>query len=335
MTENKCFIERVETDISPYDISFPAQFFTSTVSTCLQKAESMIEKIYKEVMSDASIVTQLQQSTKKGFRLVVDATEDTLNAIEKGQIKLSMDKSGRTFAQVRRTDGKYGSKLPIKRETFGKGIDPVQMANAMQMKALQKQIKDISDQIYFIDSGVQEILQGQQNDRIGLYYSGVSLFLESRNISDTEMRKMVVAQALKALSDSTFQLTLKIQSDINYLANKEYEEAKGKKSRESLISSRMDEINQSFAFIHQATMLKAGTYCEIGEYTAMASVLDEYSYFIKNTIQENVSLLAQCDIKDNGAEDGIWKSRAKMELNVSDFTNQIKAKDKVIYLKAV
>ena len=131
------------------------------------------------------------------------------------------------------------------------------------------------------------------------------------------------------------QLTLKIQSDINYLANKEYEEAKGKKSRESLISSRMDEINQSFAFIHQATMLKAGTYCEIGEYTAMASVLDEYSYFIKNTIQENVSLLAQCDIKDNGAEDGIWKSRAKMELNVSDFTNQIKAKDKVIYLKAV
>ena len=161
------------------------------------------------------------------------------------------------------------------------------------------------------------------------------MFLEARNISDSEMKKVVTAQALKALSDSTFQLTLKIQSDIKYLANREYEEVKGKKSRESLIGSRMDDINQSFAYIHQATMLKAGTYCEIGEYSAMASVLDEYSYFIENTIKDNVSLLAQCDINDDGSEDGIWKSRAKMELNVSNFTNQIKSKDKVLYLKAI
>lgn len=335
MNQNNDFIKPIEETLSPYDISFPTQFFTSAISTSLQKAEKTLETIYKTVLADASISSQIKQSTKKGFRLVVDATEDTLEAIEKGKIKLSTDKAGRTFAQVRKADGKYGSKLPIKKEQFGKGVDPVQMANALQMKALQDQINDISDQIFFIDSGVQEILQGQQNDRIALYYSGVSLFLEARNISDLEMKKVVTAQALKALSDSTFQLTLKIQSDIKYLANREYEEAKGKKNRESLIGSRMDDINQSFAYIHQATMLKAGTYCEIGEYSAMAAVLDEYSYFIENTIKDNVSILAQCDINDDGSEDGIWKSRAKMELNVSNFTNQIKSKDKVLYLKAI
>lgn len=46
----------------------------------------------------------------------------------------------------------------------------------------------------------------------------------------------------------------------------------------------MNCINQSFGFIHQATKLKAGAYCDIDELSAMSTVLEEYAYFIEGTI---------------------------------------------------
>lgn len=94
----------------------------------------------------------------------------------------------------------------------------------------------------------------------------------------------------------------------------------------------MCSINQSFAFIHQATMLKAGIYCDVSELSAMSTVLDEYAHFIDETIAGNASLLAQCDLIDNGTESGIWKSRAKLKLNVADFTKKISTSEKVLYL---
>lgn len=70
-----------------------------------------------------------------------------------------------------------------------------------------------------------------------------------------------------------------------------YDKAKGK--RKELIIEHMNNINQSFAFIHQATMLRAGIYCDIGEHGSMARVLEEYSYFIDNDVAKNALLLSQ------------------------------------------
>lgn len=322
----------IETDeLSPFDTDYPIRFFADTLKAKLRQAENAVEEIYHTVLNDSPILAQMEQATEKGFRYVVDATESTLEAIEAGKIKLTTEKSGQMFAQIREANGHYGSKLPIKREEFAKGVEPVQMANSLQLKALQQQIQTITDQIYMIDCSVQEVLQGQQNDRIGLYYSGMALLLEARMITDPDMKKALTAQAVRSLSDATFQLTLTMQSDIKYLANKEYNNAKGKK-RETLIDERMNNINQSFAFIHQATMFKAGVYCDIGELSAMSTVLDEYSHFIDGTIAGNASLLAQCDVLDNGTENGVWKSRAKLKIDVSDLTKQISNSEKVLFL---
>jgi hypothetical protein len=318
-------------ELSPYDAAYPMKFFANRLKNKLRQAETAVEEIYYTVLTESPILAQMEQATEKGFRYVVDASESTLKAIDSGKIKLTTEKTGQIFSQIRDANGHYGSKLPIKREDFAKGINPVQMANSLQLKALQQQMQIIADQIYMIDYSVQEVLKGQQNDRIGLYYSGMALFLESRRITDVEMKKALTAQALRSLSDATFQLTLTMQSDIKYLANREYNNAKGKK-RELLIDERMNSINQSFGFIHQATMLKAGAYCDIDELSAMSTVLEEYGHFIEGTIAENASLLAQCDELDNGTEKGIWKSRAKLKLDVADFTKQIDTSEKVLYL---
>ncbi len=315
-------------EISPYDISFPTLLLSNGIKREFKMAQVAAENIYLAVMKEMPVLTQVKQAMDKGCRYVVDASESTIKAIESGVLKLSHE-NGKTYAQLMQ-NGKYSTKLPIKKEVFRKGIDPTQMANALQMQALQEQLQDVTAQLVLIDSSVREILQGQQNDRIGLYYSGLSLFLEARSVSDVGLKNALQAQVLRALSESAFQLKLAMQSDINYLRCKEYERAKGK--RKDLIVEHMNNINRSFAFIHQATMLRAGVYCDIGEFASMVRVLEEYSYFIDNDIARNSELLSQYDANDDGTQSGLWATRSKLKLNVSELAKALNNPTKTFYL---
>lgn len=324
------FMSPVLDELSPFDAAYPVALLSNGIKLKLVQAENVVENVYMAVAKALPMVVQVHEATKKGYRYIVDATESTLEAIESGKIKLTTDNSGNMYAQMREANGHFGSKLPIKKELFAKGMDPVKMANALQMKALQEQVQQIADQIAVIDHSVREVILGQQNDRIGLYYSGLTLYLEARDVNDPEMKKALIAQSLRALSEATFQLSLTMQSDIQYLADGEFKIGKGKSV--GLIDNRVNSINQSFAFIHQATMLRAGIYCNVSELTAMSTVLNEYSHFIDGTIAKNAGLLAQCDTTDTGTEKGVWKSRTKLKLDVSEFCKQLKANDKTIYL---
>lgn len=314
--------------VSPYDVSYPVILLSNGIKKKLNQAQAVAQSIYRVVVKETPALTQVQQAMQKGCRYVVDASESTIQAIESGALKLTQE-NGRTYAQLR-VNGKYGTKLPIKKEVFRKGIDATQMATALQMQALQEQIQAVTDQLELIDGSVREVLQGQQNDRIGLYYGGLSLFLESKSVSDPGLRNALQAQALRALTESTFQLKLTMESDIRYLAQKEYEKSKGK--RKELIVGQMNKINQSFAFIHQATMLRAGIYCDIGEHASMAHVLEEYSYFIDTVVAKNAGLLAQYDMHDDGTATGLWSERSQLKLNTAELTKALSNPKKTLYL---
>ena len=311
----------------------PLALLSAAIRESCDEADDAIFDIVKAIERQAPEAAQLRVAAGKGFRLVVDASEETLQAIDRGDIKLTTDKLGNTFAQMKRADGKYGKKLPIKREDFSRGIDPVQAANALQVKAMQEQLDQIAEQITVIDGRVEEVLCGQQNDRIGLFHSGMSLYLEARDVSDEGLRKLLISQSLRALSDSTAQLDLELREDIAYLSSGEYKKAKGK--RAELIDEKMASINRCFPVLHQASVARAAIYCEQGETKAMASALESYSRLIGQTVGLHAGLLAEFDISDNGTDQGVWRSRAALQLDVSAIGKALSAPEKTFYLEAV
>jgi len=207
----------VSDELSPYSATYPVELLSNGLKLKLAQAENIAESVYRAVAKASPMVAQVREATKKGYKYVVDATESTLEAIESGKIKLTTENSGEMYAQIREANGHYGSKLPIKKEVFAKGIDPIQMANALQMKALQEQVQQIADQIAVIDHSVREVIQGQQNDRIGLYYSGLTLYLEARNVNDSELKKALIAQSLRALQRLHSNLGLQCSQISNIL----------------------------------------------------------------------------------------------------------------------
>lgn len=312
-----------------YDPAYPIHIFMSELKGKYEQSFPIVDQLVHDVIREAGLISEIENSLQKKINYVLDISEGTLQAIESGELKLN-EENGKLFAQFRKLNGQYGDKISIRREEFSADLNVMQISNAIQMQALEKQLRNIADQIGVIDRNVKEVLQGQQNDRIGLYYSGLALFLEAKNIVNEKMRYELIGQALSELSTSISQLMLKIRSDIHYLIEKGY---KKEKDRVKAIDQRMQSIHHSFAYIHQATMLKASIYCFVDELGTMATVLDRYSQFIKTTIAENASLLAQCDVYDNGTENGIWKSRAKLQLETAELVKQLNAKEKTLYLQ--
>ncbi|MCT6918366.1 MAG: hypothetical protein M3Z49_04055 [Bifidobacteriales bacterium] len=313
------------------DPDSPLAFFRNGIKNSITKGNTAIKDIVHALERESSEFALAHKTMNNDFRLVVDAPKNTLDAIANGDIRLTTDRAGNTFAQLLDTNGRYGKKLPIKREDFSEGIDPVQAANAIQLRAIQGQLEDIARQIAVIDVRVQEVLEGQQNDRLGLLQSGMRLYLQAREVDDDTLRKLLISQALRALSDAEAQLELKMESDVKYLANGDYEHEKGKRTK--LIDERMESINGCFPAIHEASIARAAIFCEQGEPKAMVKALETYSHFIKTTVGDNAGLLAECDRSDTGTEQGIWRSRAALQLDVSKLSESLALPEKHLYLK--
>lgn len=145
--------------------------------------------------------------------------------------------------------------------------------------------------------------------------------MEASRITDQSFRNQLISQSIKTLSDAVFQLTLGLKSDILYLADKKYNS--DKKRAYDLLQEKMLSVDRAFMAIHQSALMKTSIYLQQGEVGAAMAVLEEYERFIAGTIVKNANMLSQCDSRDSGREDGIWKKRAGLQLDVKNAVQRI------------
>lgn len=315
--------------LSPYDESFPARLLADAFDMRIDETKRATADIYQKTGIEKIRDAVPFDEGEEKLRLVVDESDEFINDYKNGNITLAKEK-GKMVAQLKK-DGKYGSKLAIKEETYNEGTTEIEKENILKLQAIQEALVTLSEQIQSINDSVKDIIQGQQNDRLGLYYSGAALYLEATNVSNNELRNQLISQALRSLTDASFQLTLSLQSDIRYLNEKRYKQ--NKRNQYNLLCEKMESINQSFSVIHQASILKAGIYCQQGEIKAMANVLQEYSRFIEGTIIKNADMLAQCDPRDDGTKLGVWNRRSNLQLDTSIMMDVLSSGDKIMYIE--
>ena len=177
-------------DISPYDDSLPVKLLEEAFAERYCESKKVTKKIWDTVLNKSFPGTPVAEPGRDNVRLVVDAGDEFLNNYKSGAVKLVQEK-GRIFAQIK-SNGKYGKKLPLKEEHYLDGPDALSVQNAIYLQALGNSLRDIAKQIETIDANVKEVLAGQQNDRLGLYYSGVALYLEASRITDQSFRESLI-----------------------------------------------------------------------------------------------------------------------------------------------
>lgn len=278
-----------------------------------------------------SVLAAAQNAIRSAFsnkdveeKYVVDMSDDLKRSIDSGDVELVTSKTGEVYAQLRSENGRFGKPLPIKKELAQEGISEAELQMALQMEAFKKQLQTIMEGMKTIECHVAEILQGQRNDRIGLFYSGLSLYTEGREIQDSDLRKQIIAQALKSINDANAQMIQEIRTDIRFLEQKKYLK---EKNSLKVIDEKIDDIHQCYDIVFRSAFLKAALYYENGEMVSMLTAIDEYGCFIEKMIVPHTGLLSELDKNDKFIKTGEWGTIANKLSDCRNLKQQIMHQD--------
>ncbi len=248
------------------------------------------------------VVTSFDTENKEDIKYVVKLSDEQKEQLEDGIIKFDQDKEGNLFAQLRE-NGKYGKKLNITEE-----VNQTDLTMAMQLEAIKDVLKEMVEMLEDIEEGVQEILVDLHNDRLGLYYSGIALYLEALQVKDDVLKKQLVGQSLKSLNDAQAQIMQEFKKELLYLKSNEYKNLKKKKQEK--LKEKMSNINECYQTINRIVCIKAMIYFDNKEISATLMTFTEYQKFIEMLVKPNSAYLTECDSRNDKLINGIWSKRA-------------------------
>ncbi len=298
-----------------FDEQFTINELRNSIINDRNEANTVIFKI-REAIYNAAI----NNTEEKETRFVVDLDDELKNAIHEGRVKLVTNSQGQSFAQLVDEKGRFGPKLPIKEELEEQGLSIEKAEFALQMNAIGEKLEEIISAINKLENRISDVLEGQHNDRLGLFYSGTSLFIEAQTINDEILKKQITAQALKSLSDANAQLIQELRASVRYLVTEKYLKSKNKKAD---IDEHLEIINQCYYIIYRASFLKVTIYLEEGEIQAMLAAMNEYRRFVENLIVPYAGKLSELDAKNPFIEKGTWATICNTLKGCNDLKTRI------------
>lgn len=304
---------------SLFDEQFTISDFSQAINSAGEKAD--------DTLSAAKRAVKKALLKDEEVQYVVDIDPELQNKFDRGEVELVYEK-GEMLAQIRRPDGKYGKKLAIKEELKEEGLSSQAVQMAIQMEAIKKQLQVVIEKIVEIEDRILDVAQGQRNDRVGLFYSGLSIYIESKSIEDVFLRKQLVSQAIKTISDANFQMIQDIRQSVSYLVNEQY---KSSKKMTAKISEHLSIIRQCYEVVYRASFLKAMIYYDSGEISAMLSAIDEYGKFIEKMVVPYAGKLSELDITSKFIEKGTWGQIAKTLTGCKELQAQIGKTTKYVF----
>lgn len=279
---------------------FDAQFSIAEFNAAFSKAEVISESTLSLARAAVQRAFDIDASNEN---YIVDMDDGLKESIESGAVELVTSKTGEIYAQLRNANGQFGKSIPIKKELAEEGVTVDALQMALQIEAIKVQLQMIIDSMREIENRVIDVAQGQRNDRIGLFYSGLSLYVEARSIRDDTLRKQVVAQALQSVSNANSQMIQDIRTSVEYLLTEQYRNSKKMTQK---IDEHLTIINQCYDIVYRASFLKAAIYQESGEIEAMLTAIEEYGRFVEKMIVPYVGKLSELDKKDKFIDKGTW-----------------------------
>ena len=304
---------------------YDEQYSISNLHSQLEKADKEANSVIDSAKDAVHRVLTQEYHSEEHY--VVDPGDELKKKIDNGDVQLVRKKSGEILAQIRDKDGHLGKRLPIKKELEESGITGDQLEMALKMEAIKSQLDHIIDTLEVIEKQVKDVVTGQMNDRIGLYYSGLSLYVESKSIQDISLKKLLIAQAIKSLNDANSQLIQDIRSNIEYLLNGDYN---SEKSKTKDIKKHLSRIQQSYSIVYRASFIKAMIYQENHEIGGMLTSIEEYGRFVEKLIVPYVGKLSEFDNSNMLIDDSSWSNIAKTLTGCRKIQNQLAGCDKFV-----
>lgn len=283
-------------------------YIARVINDAEEKKKGNINRIINNLISASPLFASLYEGLKTNERVIIEVSDEAKRKLASGEWKWAnaKDKDG-FFRAIIRDDKGIVEQALLKKEDVCNGVNVGQMANAMQAMAVQKQLTDISEKLDVIFDGINDLKMGQQNDRLGLYYSAEFMYREALKVNDPILQKNMIAQAVSNLGISVEQIKQTTLYDIHKIRkmySPERQSFNGKIKQEDVL-----EIKKNFQIIHKAVALKTAIFCNSGELNAAICALLEYRDFLIASLNDKRGeALYYADINEKSLL-GFWDVR--------------------------
>lgn len=227
-------------------------------------------------------------------------TEEQEAQIASGALKLMTTKDGELLANL--VDPNTGQIVSLLR-LQNVDLTPT-LSQAATSFAAQMQMAQIAEEIQEVQVAIEEVRQGQEDDRLATAYSCQQKLLQALTIKDPELRKMMLLQIVSGAEDSRNLLMLSQKGNVAFIRSQP-ESLLGKifsGATPEKISVRINEIRDGLSAINMVSLVEAMAYQGMGESEAARQSLDYYASYIQTTYLEPADLVERLDLIDPSPE---------------------------------
>lgn len=227
-------------------------------------------------------------------------TEEQEAKIATGALKLMAKKDGSLLGTlVDPSTNKIVATIPLQNVELTPALSQAATSFAAQMQMAQ-----IAVEIHEVQVAIEEVRQGQEDDRLATAYSCQQKLLQALAIKDSELQKMMLLQIASDAEDSRNLLMLSQKGNVAFIKNQP-ESLLGKifsGATPEKIGVRINEIRDGLSAINMVSLVEAMAYQGMGESEAARQSLDYYASYIQTTYLEPVGLVERLDLIDPSPE---------------------------------
>lgn len=299
---------------SPHNFYKDSQDFTKDL---LDDANINLEKIRDGLYHAPAFLAYLKAHVPEKAYLAV-LSKDDKRGLAKGSLKLLTRKNGTFLAELINPEtNNIVKKVDLSEIDLTTNLDQARVQYMMQMQMAQ-----IAEDIKAIGQAIEQVRQGQQDDRIAIANASKQKFIQTRFIKDDSLRENLYLQIISDAENSRNQLMLNQLATIKFIEaipKTSLQKFFGKTSTEE-IDGKLGELMDGLNAINMVSLVEIMAYYELGEKEAALASFGYYRDFIKRAYFNSPDLVERLDSLDVSTNK-VWKNKIyKINSNILEIS---------------
>lgn len=277
-TEHAPEIIQIEDYTSDFSVLFPN--ISAVMNPLISRAKEGLIRIEQMLYRTPAFIESVKAIIpSEAFQAIL--TDEQKAGIASGAIKIMTKKDGSLMANLVNTKtNKIVSTISLESVK----LTP-ELGQAITSFTSQMQMAQIAEQIRDVQLAIEEVRQGQENDRLAAAYSCQQKFLQAMAIQNPQLRREALMRIAFDAEDSRNLLMLSQQSTATFIRNQP-QSIIGKMllgEKQKKVDERLNELRDGLNAVNMVSLVEAMVYNELGEPDAAKKSLLFYSDFLDRT----------------------------------------------------
>ena len=265
----------------------------SFIKPIIERIIDNSNKIEKMLYTCPAFIEVVKSTIPSEMYKVVLSGEEKLK-LATGSVKLMTTSDGKLLANLINTKtGKIISNVKLDKISLTPELN-----KAIINYSNQIQLAQIAEDIRYVQLAVEEVREGQENDRLAIAYSCKQKLLQAMQIEDHNLKKIALLNLVSSAEDNRNKLMLSQTSNVKLLKEqpKDFWGKFLKGEKEDLKKDKkIAELRENMNALNLVSLAETLAYQELGEHKAANIALQYFGDYINKTYLSDKAFIERLD----------------------------------------